>query len=222
MPEEGLFNTVIVANNLNPSIFSQLWLVKNGVFAETEFDQSKPLIFTPMAVNVATRELELMVLPQMLQATFVQKNVDYERLLKKTLGTIANLLPHTPYQAVGFNLIWNLRPKDPVEYKKIDRAIFLSKDNPLHKSFGEDNCRFGGYFSKDVSMGRLRLNIAPVTLPFSKETTPIEGLQLTFNFNHDLTEQNRAGEIFNFLGYWSSAHKMAQEMVADVGKGWSE
>jgi hypothetical protein len=37
-------NVVIVAENLNPSIFREVWLVKEGIFTEEEID-SKSFFF---------------------------------------------------------------------------------------------------------------------------------------------------------------------------------
>ena len=80
------------------------------------------------------------------------------------VGRIASELPHTPFQAVGFNMGWVLFPLNQKELDSWERQSFLAERNPLAKFFKEKNSHFGCYLSKDFKMGRLKLDIKPVTL----------------------------------------------------------
>ncbi|MDO8547557.1 MAG: hypothetical protein Q7R68_09395 [Nitrospirales bacterium] len=217
MPTPTLFTAVVVATNINPSIFSQVWLTKTGVFSESDFQAES--VLSPFAVNVVTPSLAQMAIPQNLQVIFPpgdEKN-NREALLQQTIGRIVAELPHTPFQAVGFNMGWVLQPQDPGEIDKLERIFFLSKSNPLSGEFEETNCHFGCYLSKDFEIGRLKLDIKPVTL-----LDQSQALQLAFNFHLDLKEEDKAKQIVRFLGKWNAAYKMAKDLANILGKGWSK
>jgi len=215
-------NVVIVATNLNPSIFSQLWLVNNGILSAKDFEENRKAVFTPVAMSVSAQEFEFMVVPERLQISFSRKPEGDENLLTKTIGKIVELLPHTPYNAIGFNFGWLLKPTNPERFGQVTRELFLPQNSPLSAFFSEPDCRYGVYLSKNVRMGRLRLEIKPNILHSSDRTRQEEFLRLSFNFNLDLVGDNKVRDILNFLGNWKSAHGTSSEMAAAAGRGWSE
>ena len=218
MPEPTGFNVVLAATNLNPSIFSLLWLVKQKIFSEAEI-QTEGSVFTPFTVNVVAPGLSLTVIPDRLQLGFLPAEEDAEVALKiqRVVGKIASELPHTPFQAVGFNMGWVLLPLDQKELDSWERKSFLAERNPLAKFFKEKNSHFGCYLSKDFKMGRLKLDIKPVTL-----VDATKSLQAAFNFHLDLTADEPVKQIHEFLALWDGAYTQAKEMVRELGKGWSQ
>jgi hypothetical protein len=207
-------NIVIVAQNLNPSIFTQLWLLKQGVFVEEEFKQES--FFTPAAVNVFTDNSQLLIVPERLQLTFL--NTDKQDVLaKRIIGTIVEALPHTPYNALGFNFTWVSEPSEGTGFSEKLREMFLSPKNPLASYFNDDNARFGMYMSKDVDNMRLKLDMKPVT--HSQERSK-EALQLIFNFHKDLKD-DAVHTIVSSLGQWYNTRKLSEEIVLEVSKKWT-
>jgi hypothetical protein len=148
---------------------------------------------------------------------FVGANPNYSKLIDRILGAIVQKLPHTPFQAVGFNMTWNLLAKNSDEFSKINRQLFLSSENPLAKSSAEADCRFGFYLSKNLAMGRMRLDIKPII------AAPVgnEGLQLNFNFSRDLQEESKIDVILEFFRSWDMALSLSSDMVNAVGETWS-
>jgi hypothetical protein len=217
MSRAGSYNVVIVARNFNPTIFTQLWLVNQEIFSKHEVEQN--YIFTPMAVNLTTEEVSFIAVPDRIQLGFINDKVDFHRLIDRILVKIVTRLPHTPFQAVGFNLAWLLSSNTPETFEKINREYFLSPHNPLLRYFSEKNCRFGGYLSKDVPIGRMRLDIKPLTVASPSGTS--EALQLAFNFTRDLRDDDKLSQIINFLASWDTALSMSKEMMETSGKGWS-
>lgn len=69
MPKPTGFNVVLAATNLNPSIFSLLWLTKQKIFSEADI-QAEGSIFAPFTVNVVASGLNLTVIPDRLQLGF--------------------------------------------------------------------------------------------------------------------------------------------------------
>lgn len=210
-------NVVIVAKNFNPTIFSQLWLVKHGVFSEKEVEGN--FVFTPIAVNLNTSDLAFLAVPDRIQLSFPNDQVDFKSLLNRILVKIVKELPHTPYQAIGFNMSWVLQPKDAEEFEKISRQIFVSSGNPISKHFSRKGSRFGAYLSTDVSMGRLRLEIKPTTAPSSSGSQ--ECLHLAYNFTRDLKDEQKDLQILDFIEQWNTAHSIASEITEEMGQGWS-
>ena len=219
MSTPGPHNVVIIAQNSNPSIFTQLWLCENGIFSRAEVESN--FVFTPMAVSLTTQDISFLSLPDRIQLGFMRPPAAYQELINRTMVRIVTLLPHIPFKAIGFNLLWNVVPRNQEKYAGILRRLFLSPDNPLGRYFREEDCRFGSYLSKNYEYGRLRIEVKPVFLP-NAEGRSIEGLQLIFNFNRDLQEVDRPRQMLDFLASWDTSHSMALDMVNSIGSGWSE
>src|SRR5207253_8065118 len=94
-------NVVVTANQFNPSIVTQFWLVKEGVASENEFEGS--CIFTEGVSQVQTKTFQLVVVPQMLQFTPSPDAEKQGDLASAKVGKIVRALPHTPYTAIGLN-----------------------------------------------------------------------------------------------------------------------
>ena len=212
-------NIVVVARNFNPTIFSQLWLVNQAIFSEKELAEN--YIFTPIAVNLNTPDFAFLAVPDKIQLSFPSDKVDFKALSNRIFGGIIKKLPHTPYQAIGFNLSWILFPQNPDKFVEISRKIFVSPSNPIARHFTSTGSRFGTYLSKDVPMGRLRLDIKPVSATPPPSGEQKEGLHLTFNFTLDLKEGGKDLQILRFFDQWDAAHAIASEMTTEMGLGWS-
>jgi len=70
-------------------------------------------------------------------------------------------------------------------------------------------------------MGRLKLDIKPVTLKDSLEgTSSSEGTRLLFNFHLDLAEDKTA-QVSKFLGHWTEAYATALSYVREIETAWN-
>src|SRR5579862_3971247 len=102
-------NVVIAAHNLNPTISSQLWLVKQKIATEDAFLPG--CVFTDPVVNVQAKDFTLLVLPEQFQfAPRVSRELERDLVIEK-VGAFVRALPHTPYRAVGLNFLWHVQPK---------------------------------------------------------------------------------------------------------------
>jgi hypothetical protein len=218
VPKPTGFNVVVAATNLNPSIFTQLWLVRNNIFEESDI-QAEVSVFSPLTVNVVAPGVSLTVVPDRLQLGFPPSELtdDIPSKLKSIIGKIASELPHTPFQAIGFNMGWILTPERQEDMGGLERRFFLNTRNPLARFFKDRSSHFGSYLSKDFMMGRLKLDIKPVSLVGGQQA-----LQAVFNFHLDLTGEDKVRQIQKFLDIWKMAHDQADEMVTELGRGWSQ
>jgi hypothetical protein len=209
-------NVVIVAENLNPSIFRETWLVKEGVFTEDEIGSGS--FFSSVSVNVVTPSVELLIVPERLQLT-LKTSEGQDEIIKKVLGTVVKALPHTPYKAIGFNFHWILETSGQSEIRKVTQDMFLSEKNPLRNIFDTDDTRVGVYLSKDELEMRLKLEVRPikgVDMNAGKEA-------LRFNFNFDKSinksEAEKATEtVLETIDKWLAAKTISESIVKEVSK----
>jgi hypothetical protein len=203
-------NAVIAAHSFNPSILSQLWLVRNNIVAEEDFQSN--CLFAEGVSQVDTSRFLLVALPDRLQV--VPKDPSDQSALEAVVTRIATALPHTPYTAIGLNFVIHYDPQGE-SIGQLTRRLFFRGDVPLYREFDNENSHFGAYLSKAYGEMRLKLDIKPITL----QTVPGETLgrlQFSFNFHQDLGP-NAVESIGNAIGHWmeslQTAMRIANECV---------
>src|SRR5262249_40918164 len=92
---------VIVAQQFNPTIFTQHWLIDRGILARDELMEGS--LFSDFVVQVRSRYFQMLVLPEQLQFVPSVACEAQQQLLIDKVGAIINLLPQTPYKALGLN-----------------------------------------------------------------------------------------------------------------------
>jgi hypothetical protein len=211
-----LENVVVIARNLNPSLFSQLWLVKQKIVNEEDFAPN--CTFSQFFTQVFTPDFQLLVVPDRLQFTLTEKSKDNTEFIKEKVGTIIRNIPHTPYKAVGTNFNWFVVPDPPVDFVEFMHKLFVKQEIPIYDQFSESDARFGAYLSKDIFGARLRLDIKPVrpTDP-EKYNNVNEMLQLVFNYQLDLAEGVRIIDtMLEFLDQWNQMKNYSEKLVSIV------
>lgn len=204
-------NITVIADAFNPSVFSEYWLRKELIIAES-CQVSPGSIFTPQFVNLMTSQFTLIVNPGQLIYAPIQKNeID-------PLANIVSKLIHIPYKAVGINFTYIA---DIFNESGINtsRSYFLSNTNPLHTEFPSEDSRFGAYLSKKYKESRLKLTILPVILG---SISPIDGvpskeiekLNYQFNFHHDLNFENSSQHLLQLLSMTEEYEEYAQKLLS--------
>src|SRR5712671_5954881 len=102
---------VISAQQFNPSIVNQAWLMKHGVL-DTEGTIQEGSIFTDMLVQVRSPHFHMLMFSEQMQFVPVVPIADQQRFVSDKIGTIVRKLPETPYRALGLNFNWQLSPTD--------------------------------------------------------------------------------------------------------------
>lgn len=219
MTSKNLINAtvVIVAKQFNPSIFSQLWLVRNGIVSEDEF-LPRDFVFSDAVAKVEGKSFGLLVVPPQLQFEPRVPEEQQSALVEEKVGGIVRALPHTPYAAVGLNFTYQLDPEDE-SFRDFSRRLFGVTGTHLFADFREvDDAVFGGYMSRNLEGCRLRLDAKPVS------TTDEEGsrirLQLAFNYQADIANDDSVSEsddsviaIERHLRRWESLKQDAERIV---------
>jgi hypothetical protein len=209
-------SVVIVAQNFNPSVASQLWLVRNGVVGEGDFLPG--CIFTDLLVQVRARRFSLLLTPEQFQFVPSAGEDDPQFLMQETIGRMVQTLPHIPYRALGLNFIWHLTPEGS-DVAALSRTLFFSPGRPLFRDFDTPNASFGAYLSRDSLGFRLKLDVKPVAASLPERTAE-QRLQFLYNFHADLPEgEETVAPIKDHLGRWREAAEVARRSVNSIGEG---
>jgi hypothetical protein len=202
-------SAIIVAQQFNPSIITQLWLVRNEILSADDFREG--CISSPMVSQINSREFSLLTLPDRLQFTPNDVAGENGNLVTTKLGGIVSRLPHTPYSAIGLNFTWHLDPEE-TGIGEFSRSIFY-RDTSLFREFDTEDARYGGYLSKNVLGCRLKLDIKPIIMSIP---TRKDYLQFAFNFHLDLSGDNPVEEILSLLTRWNEAKGLSSRIVGTV------
>jgi hypothetical protein len=205
---------VLAAHHFNPSIASQVWLLRNEVFGES--DLQKGCVFTDAFVNVNTKQFNLLISPEQVQVALRNQTADASAAVN-AISRISSSLPHTPFTGVGLNFLWHVLP----ETEAVDdtsRALFFDKDSPLDKEFDTPDARFGKYLSKAWEDSRLKLDIKPLTVGLKEPAgARAEIVQFGFNFHRDLQSTEEISEkaklIETHLSLWERANEESRRIV---------
>ena len=157
----GPSSTVLVANDVNVSIFKSAWFGRNQVISEDEMLDD--VLISPGIVQIPTRNFQVIIVPNRIQFFLPPQRFDVgQQEIDRVLGTIVRLLPHTPYTAIGLNFEYIVTPPSADTFYEWNRKWFSA---PLVEKFPEakdKTSRFGSYFSMDSLEMRLKIDIKPV------------------------------------------------------------
>lgn len=200
-------NVVVVAHQFNPSLMSQLWLVRNDIVAEADFRPG--CLLSDVVANVRTRQFDLFVVPEQLQFVPRCEAAEEATLIADKVGRIVRTLPHTPFSAMGLNFTWTVLPDEGEDATALSRTFFLG-NSPLYREFDFPSARFGAYMSKDALGCRLKLDIKPLTPPAGQGP---ERFGFQFNFHLDITDDNPVQQIERMLRNWTEAKAESERLI---------
>lgn len=212
---------VVTAQSFNPSIFSQVWLVREVGINEKCF--AGTTVVTPQAAQHELSNMQMLVIPARLQVTVKPGDDDAALSAAKLVTKIVEKLPHTPYQAVGMNFDYLLTFASTEEFIAKDRALFLTQTTPLKGFFDLPDARYGGYFSRNLGDVRLKLDIKPRGP--SGEVGVGEHLMLNFNFHLALsngTDRPSWERVAETLGRWAEFRDLTKQLLKDIENPVSE
>ncbi len=208
-------SVVIVAQQFNPSVMGQLWLVRHEILGEDDLRPGS--VFTDVMVQVNAREFSLMVVPHQCQFSPQVNRESEQELVIEKVGAIVRTLPHTPFRAVGLNFTWHLMP-EASDVPAISRSLFFVEGGPLHQEFADEDARFGAYLSKNALGARLKLDVKPITT--SVEDEEVERIQFVFNFHKDVAdEEDPVDCIEHLLRQWDNAREESSRIALSTMKG---
>jgi hypothetical protein len=202
---------VVVAQQFNPSVFSQVWLVRHGVLAADGLLPGSA--FTDLFVQVKSHQFNMLVIAEQLQFIPTVPPAEEQVLIVDKVSTIVRTLPHTPFKGLGLNFTWHLQPREGT-VATVTRALFCREAVPLFRHFAGAESHFGSYLSKNFLGFRLKLDIKPILVP-TGEGQIDNRVQFSFNFHVDLGD-DAAQQIAERLVHWNDVRQEAQRIIDSV------
>jgi hypothetical protein len=197
-------DVVVIGNPVNPGAVTEWMLIQRGIIGEA----LEGSIYTPQFVRViAPNQFQLVVLPDRIQFSVLA--ADPTDVVAEKLGELINALPYTPYHAVGLNFVWHSSDVGERCFPLM-RQLFRKDENPIHAEFDGPDDAFGGYCSKSIFGGRLRLEIHPA---HKRENLAFQFIKLSFNYELQVV-RDAAMQIGGFLENWNRAKIHSREMCA--------
>lgn len=209
--ENAFAGIVVTAQSFNPTIFTETWLSENGVLSPDSLEGVR--VFSPEVAQFQTPEVRVQIIAPKMQISFRIHNVsgNFEVPLKIPARTF-ELLPHTPYQALGLNFDYYVLPPEDQDFFSYNRSLLGTGDYRLLEEFSTSNARFGRYFSKDYGDARLRLDIKPVKGgPDNRDL-----IQFSFNFHFDVADLDiaaRSCKLIEHINTWATLREYSLRLV---------
>jgi hypothetical protein len=203
-------NIVIIASNFNVNILNTVWLYKNKIFTEKELQGATCL---PIMVEAKSDDFRLHIVPDRMQFSINPNYKNTKKLVSSKIGRLVKLLPHTPFTAAGLNFTYHVTPSDKDIYK-LTRSLFCNEQSKLFNDLEEENVRFGGYFSKDLLGTRFRLDAKPISVMMQNEKK--EMLQLAYNFNISLNQEDDHNAIIGLFDKWDEAKRICKKLTNKI------
>jgi hypothetical protein len=211
---------VIVANDVNISIFKPWWLIKNNIIREEEI--AGDVIVSPVAISVPTAEFVLGIFPNRIQMAFPLHGTNMQENIIRVAAQIIKKLPHTPYTGIGLNFNYFVSPeqKDIFEWSKIHFATDFANKVSLGP---ETKPKYGSYFSFDTLGGRLKLDIKPVVADEAISSLVAEWsrgkdmMRANFNFHYEIDiRKDSIDKIVDVLSMWTGAQKASEKIISQL------
>ena len=221
MPAELMNSSaVIVAHDVNMSIFKPPWLVRQKILTDEELEGD--LVVTPVLIRIPTPAFELLILPDRIQMRPGKDSDHAQSDLLRVLGGVVGTLPHTPFTAIGLNFEYRISVNGNVDFGAWNTAHFAAAF--ALKSMGDEagDGRFGAYFSFEVLEMRLKADLKPVRMlqregpDHSASASTEEKMQGHFNFHRDLGQRPVVSEILEALGRWDAVASIASQLATEA------
>jgi len=181
------------------------------------------MLVTP-AVNVFPAEkFELMILPERVQMRFHPKGYPTaQEELKRVIGGIIRVLPHTPYAAMGFNIDFRVCEPVGIDFAKWNRQLFTAEASSRITDSADNAARFGCYVSFNSLGGRMKINMLPVheqqvaNTPSGMSSSEADSVQVAFNFHTDIVQPPSTELMVQVLDRWDNVFDLCSEIMRRI------
>lgn len=164
----------------------------------------------PVVVEVRSDNFRLHIIPDRLLFSIDTKYKNPKKLIISKIGRLIELLPHTPFAAVGLNFTYHVTPSDKDIYK-LTRSLFCNEQSKLFQDLEEKDLRFGTYFSRNILGTRFKLDAKPITVTMQNQKK--EMIQFAYNFNLNIDQNDAYQAIIDLFNKWDEAKSICREFT---------
>lgn len=213
-------SAVLVAHDVNVSIFRPLWLKSQNILSEEELGGE--LLISPALIRIPTPRFELLILPDRVQFRPVLLSDQAQADALRVLGGIVSALPHTPFSAIGLNFDYTITPANGSQFRDWNQERFAVPLSLAIVGAEREDARFGLYCSFDVLGMRAKITIGPVASLRTTETVGgadaqvSEAMRGSFNFHRDLVRSPSVSEILDALGRWKDVAAYTERLALNA------
>ena len=176
------------------------------------------------AVNVFPAEkFELMILPERVQMRFHPKGYPTaQEELRRVIGGIIRVLPHTPYTGMGFNLDFRICEPGGIDFAKWDRQLFMAEASSRITDPSDNEARFGCYVSFNSLGGRMKVNMLPVhqqqvtSTPSGMSSSEADAVHVAFNFHTEIVPPASIDVMTQVLDRWDNVFDLCCEVMRKI------
>lgn len=221
---EANASAVVLARDVNQSIFKPTWLLQQGICLERELDEAKAIVFVPGVTRIPAPHFELLVVPDRIQLRFDAEQLERESIVARVLGGIARVLSHIPYVAVGLNIEHVIRAATPQQFGAWNRARFASAWALANTEPTDTRSRFGCSFAHDAFNGaRMRVRAA---VSLDQEAEDSQGaamdaepyvVRLHCNLHRDLPA-DPVPEMIRVFSLWPDVEAYSRKLAEDLSQ----
>ncbi len=202
---------IVFVGFFQPSKFDKFFFIKNGLVKEDEI--LEPSVFSPEVVQFRTTGVSIAILLNQIiihQVDILQDRIDEiaQKLIQSSDLEIT---------AIGINITWNLSPDESLENST--KNFFLNERNEMFsKFFNSDNVMYGAYVSKDISGGRLKLEIKPQVSKRLHDNIEIARfISFAFNYHFDHDKSKNFDTLLNAVKNYKNFIKESEEIMSIYG-----
>lgn len=199
-------SVVLVANEVNVSIFKLAWLLDQGVIEKDELTDD--VTITEVSTQVRTATYELTVVPNRIQLNFQPSEVGVESVLIRLL----RILPHTPITVMGRNISYLMMAPQEEDFFVWTKKLFSPRVELSAIPIEELTSRFGTYASWDALGSRLKLDIKPC-IAKGEHGESLEFMRFGFNYHKDLPEHRPIEEAIDLIEKWDELKRHSMSVV---------
>ena len=212
---------VLVANEINLSIFKPMWLGRMNILRPDEITDD--CVISPGALQFSTAQYNLLILANRLQMAFAEMDdAIVVEPLDRVLGGILRNLPHTPLTALGMNFDFFVGPNDLTTFAEWNKELFASSFASAICNSPAGNPRFGAYFSMPFEGMRLKINTKPIkgavaapkVVDVLKDAP--EWVHFNFNYHLDLNADASTQQALENLAKWNLAAAKTRSIIAQI------
>ena len=198
-------NIVLVTNNIDPSMYNDIWFVKKGVFGMDEIAPGS--INVPGFTNITSNDCQITIVPNQIQIKFNDINNIVECLDKR----IKTLLIHVQSfsKALGINFVWKISDNSQ-DISSFSHAIFGQEKEGIYSYFTNPDSKLGAYFSQDIDKDiRLKLDIKPIEIRESEDKVE-NVLMASFNYHHNCDKEDK---LWAQLEKWNKLKEITDHIL---------